>query len=188
MERGKIERKLLKTDFLFVPQKNLFKQRSRQGIKTSYWRYNKRLYKHYYDTFSQELNAGLISKETFDSKISFIPRFHAHGLRKWFISTVRENCSNLSVCVQMEGHAFPVGTDRSYVKLNPEVIKEEYFKLIPFLSFNRDVEVQVLTSEKINEYEQEISKIKKEYEQEKERLNNLEDFVKQFQQFDFDKI
>ena len=36
------------------------------------------------------------------------PRLTAHGLRKFFISTVAENIGNLRVCALMEGHAAPM--------------------------------------------------------------------------------
>ena len=187
---GVVERKLSKNDYLFASNRNLYGKRSMQGIQNSYNTYNSKLKNHHISIYNQELSSGKISKETYDMKINTIPKFNAHSLRKWFISTVRANCSNLSICVQMEGHALPITTDNSYVKFDKETIKEEYFKMMPLLSFN-NTEVKVLTSEKIKYYENELEnqrKINRQYNEKFKRLEKLETFIKNLDNFDFDKI
>lgn len=190
VENGELERGLRKSDYLFASSRNLYGKRSGQGVRTLYLIYNDKFQKHQKSILKQKLESNIISKETYDLDVKTIPRFHAHGLRKWFISTVRANCSNLSVCVQMEGHTLPVSTDKSYVQLDKELIKSEYFKIIPELSFN-NTDVKVLTSDKIKYYEDELNKQKKinqQYNEKFKKLEKLESFIKGLDDFDFDKF
>lgn len=102
-----------------------------------------------------------ISKEVHDSLLHEEPRFSPHALRKYFITTVAENVGNLRVCALMEGHAPPMGLDRNYVRISDELVKNEYLKVIPPLSF-KDVKVDFLTSKRKKELEDEIRELKEE--------------------------
>lgn len=51
-------------------------------------------------------------KQDFKSEVEKIPRFHAHGLRKFFEITIAKNCGDLRLCAIMEGHTAPLSTDQ----------------------------------------------------------------------------
>ena len=81
--------KLEKNDYLFSSRNKNFKgQINDNTITTLFVRRNKDLRKYNERLLYQEYNEGKISKETLEQKLSSIPVFHAHGLRKFFITTL----------------------------------------------------------------------------------------------------
>ena len=109
-----------------------------------------------------------------------IPKFHAHGLRKFFISTIAKNCGNLRICAIMEGHTPPIKTDSSYVDIDVQEIKEAYMAAIPDLSLE-NVDVKLYTSDVRRETEAKIHSLEntvKEKEAEvqimKDRMDTIE--------------
>lgn len=74
--------------------------------------------------------------------IGEIPVFHAHGLRKFFITTLASKRVNLRASAFLEGHAPFMQHDSSYVDSDnlEELIYEEYQRVIPALSFLKDEE------------------------------------------------
>ena len=118
-----------------------------------------------------KLHNNEISQEEYDILSEENPNFTPHALRKYFISTVAENIGNLRVSALMEGHVPPMDLDMNYVKISDDLIKEEYLKLIPSLSFE-NVEVDLLTSKRKRELEAEIKELKEENREIKENIRN----------------
>ena len=116
-----------------------------------------------------EYENGNITEEEYEAEKDDIPYFHNHGLRKYFISVLATKCPNLRVAVKLEAHKSPINTDVNYVGVTEKEIKEEYIKLIPFLSFD-NTEVNVLTDERIREYEKVIEELKESHQKEIEEL------------------
>lgn len=108
-----------------------------------------------------EYDAGKFDDYEYEKKLKEIPKITPHALRKFFISTVAENVGNLRVSALMEGHAPPMNLDVNYVQINDELIKDEYMKLIPALSFEK-VKVDLLTSQRKVELEEKIEHLEKE--------------------------
>lgn len=108
-----------------------------------------------------KLDDGEISEETYDELLSQTPKFHAHGLRKFFISTISSHVGDIRICALMEGHSSPLPTDKSYIKISDELVREAYFKVIPELSFE-NVEVDFLTSKEKVSLQEEVVRLREE--------------------------
>ena len=120
---------------------------------------------------------GEISKETYEESIETIPNFHAHGLRKFFITTLAQNRVDARISALMEGHKAPIATDSRYVGSDflRESIKEEYLRCIPDLSFE-NVEVRFLTLDERKSLEEKLADLT---EKNKAMEENIEDLVNQ---------
>ena len=135
--------KLEKNDYLFSSRNKNFKgQLNDNTITTLFVRRNKDLRKYNERLLYQEYNEGKISKETLEQKLSEIPVFHAHGLRKFFITTLAKKRVDLRASAYLEGHTPFMQHDRSYVDSDnlEDLIFEEYCRVIPALSFLKDEE------------------------------------------------
>ena len=119
----------------------------------------------------QEKNNGSINEYEYLEKIKECPTISPHALRKFFISTLAENIGNLRVCALMEGHAPPMNLDVNYVQINDGLIKDEYMKLIPALSFEK-VKVDLLTSQRKVELEEKIEHLEKENKRIRENIRD----------------
>lgn len=133
--------KLEKSDYLFTSRNKNFKgQISDQTITTLFNRKNKEFQKHKLRLLQQDLEAGLISKETYDQKASEIPVFHSYSLRKFFITTLARKRVDLRASAYLEGHKPIMTHDMSYVNSDSleDLIWNEYERVIPALSFEKD--------------------------------------------------
>ena len=97
-------------------------------------------------------NEGL-TEEEYEDEINDISKFHAHGLRAYFINTVSEECDNIKVGLAMEGHKSVVATDKHYVNLKREAVIRHYTPIIPSLSFD-DTQVRVVTDKTVEELDE----------------------------------
>ena len=153
-------------------------------MTTLFIRRNKDLRRHKERLLCQEYNDGRISKETFEQKLSEIPVFHAHGLRKFFITTLARKRVDLRASAFLEGHTPFMQHDRSYVDSDnlEDLIFEEYQRVIPALSFLKDEEDFELG--KMNhDLQIENAQLKQQKEQlEKEKQNMKEDFKREAKQ------
>ena len=173
--------KLSKDDALFGNQRHYFKGHNTQhNISDLFNKKNKKLREHRISLIEQQIKEGLLSEEDYEEELAKIPKFHAHGLRKFFISTIAKNCGNLRICAILEGHTPPIKTDQSYVDIDVQEIKEAYMVAIPDLSLE-NTEVKVYTSEIRREMEQKISSLEEEVKIKeaetkdmKDRLSNIE--------------
>lgn len=142
-EKNNMDMKLEKSDFLFSSRNKNFKgQINDNTITTLFVRRNKDLRKYKERQLYQEYNEGNMSKETLEQKLSEIPVFHAHGLRKFFITTLARKRVDLRASAFLEGHTPFMKHDHSYVDSDnlEDLIFEEYERVIPAISFLKDEE------------------------------------------------
>jgi len=93
--------------------------------------------------------------------------FHAHALRKFFISTVKHYTSDYKKSKILSGHAV-TRIEVAYEEIKKSVMKEFYMQLIPYLSI-RDTKVCTIKSEAYISLENELESEKLKYD----KLRNL---------------
>ena len=183
-EKNGTDYRLEKSDALFTSRNQNFKRPMTENTLTTLChRRNKELRKHKERLLYQEYEEGKISKETLEQKLSEIPVFHAHGLRKFFITTLARKRVDIRASALLEGHS-PIMQDKSYVDNDSleELLWGEYNRVIPALSFLKDEEDFELG--KMNhDLQIENAQLKQQKEQlEKEKLNMKEDFKREAKQ------
>lgn len=167
--------KMSKDDALFPNQRQYFKgHNTTHNLSDLFNKKNKKLKEYRINLINQQIKDGELSEEDFEEEVAKIPKFHAHGLRKFFISTIAKNCGNLRICAIMEGHTPPIKTDSSYVDIDVQEIKETYMAAIPDLSLE-NTEVKVYTSEVRREMESKISNLENELATKEKQVNNIEE-------------
>lgn len=178
-KRKGLHLKLSKNDAVFGSQKANFKEApSPKSISDRFWQKNKKLREHHINLIKEKIRKGELAEEDYDYEVEKIPKFHAHGLRKYFSSMIAKNCGNLRICTLMEGHAPPVATDSSYIDIPLDEIKEAYLSAIPDFSLE-NTETRTYTSdvrremeEKMNALEEENRALRKEKDKEVQALWN----------------
>ena len=171
-----LDLKLTKNDALFPNRNSKYKTFSKpQNLTCGLYRYKHKLNAERERVLKHRYEHGEISKETYEESISIIPNFHAHALRKFFISTLAKNRVDARISALMEGHKPPIATDGHYVDNDflKEAVKEEYMRCIPDLSFE-NVEVRFLTSEERKSLEEQIAELTEENRSIKQ---NMESYV-----------
>ena len=156
--------KITKNDPLFANRQRQFKGFLRaQHVSTNLASYKRQLNAERERVFRYKLEHGEISQETYDETVAAIPNFHAHGLRKFFITTLAKNRVDARISALMEGHKAPIATDSHYVDSDflKDAVKEEYIRCIPDLSFE-NVEVRFLTSEERKSLQEKIAELEEE--------------------------
>ena len=136
---------------------------------------NKMLYEHRKKELDDKYEKHLLSRREYHGALENIPKFHAHALRHFFTTTVRNYTTNRDVSLIMEGHTSPYKMDSHYVGKNDEmfsddVIKETYKKILDCLTFSISIDPQ--------EY-QELLIAKRNYA---EQLNVNENLQKKYEQ------
>lgn len=81
--------------------------------------------------------------------------FHAHAMRKFFISTVKHYTSDYKKGKILSGHAISK-IEIAYEEIKKDVMKEFYTQLIPYLSI-RDTKVRTVNSKEFIELENELN-------------------------------
>lgn len=182
-EKG-LDLKLTKDDGLFSSRKAFYKgPLSQRSVSDMFYKKNKKLKKHHIALIDEAIEKGDLAAEDRDKEIEKIPKFHAHGCRKFFISTISKNCGDLRLCALMEGHTTPLATDSAYVKHNVNDVKEAYMSALEDLSLE-NTEAKVYTSEIRKEMESKIEALEKENKTLREkdaetntRIDNLEKLI-----------
>jgi site-specific recombinase XerD len=174
--------KLEKSDGLFAPFTKFFtngekiKKYSSVGITHMFFRMDKKLHALEVQKYDLLLKNEKISKETYDEKIEKIPKFSAHQLRKYFISTLRNNGINLAIAYKMEGHAPQQRLDKNYVKINKQTIQDAYMTIIKELTFS-NIEVHHIKSEDYIILEKQLNKVTKELEEKKKEDKKRDELI-----------
>jgi len=176
--------KLEKSDALFSSRNQNFKGKLyRNTLTVLSYRRNQELRKHRLRLLKQDLDNGVISEETYHQKVEQIPVFHAHALRKFFITTLSRKRVDLRASALLEGHS-PIMQDKSYVdndKLD-ELLWEEYQRVIPALSFLKSEEDYEM-SKTNKELTLENAHLRNENKKlEEDKLNMKEDFKREAKQ------
>ncbi len=102
--------------------------------------------------------------------------FHCHNLRRWFRSIISEKGGiDSDVAERLIGHKLPK-TKRAYAKTDPEHLKEEYMKALPFLTINEPVNLEIM------ENSEEITRLRLEKDEEiselREKMAGMEEVLK----------
>ena len=167
---------ITKNDPLFANRQRKFKGFLRaQNVSTNIASYKNQLNAERERVLRYRYEQGEISKETYEETVATIPNFHAHGLRKFFITTLAKNRVDARISALMEGHKAPIATDSHYVDSDflKEAVKEEYIRCIPDLSFE-NVEVRFLTSEERKSLEERIAELT---EENRNMKQNMQEYV-----------
>ena len=175
-EKKGLDYEITKNDPLFGNRTfNYKRQIKAKSISVTLGRYKNTLIAERERVFKYKYEQGDISKETYEESVATIPNFHAHGLRKFFITTLAQNRVDARISALMEGHVPPIQTDSHYVNsaFLKDSIREEYMRCIPDLSFE-NVEVRFLTSEERRSLEEKIADLT---EENKSMKQNMESYV-----------
>lgn len=122
-----------------------------QGLSHIAGNLNKKLYYEEKSVLDLKKEKGEIGEIGYQKGLENIIKFHMHGLRKYFITTVGNHCGSIRVAMIMEGHVSPIATDKNYMVVDKEVVQQQYFNLIPYLSF-QDTEVHDISSKEMEKF------------------------------------
>ena len=173
-----LERKGLKLeldDALFASRNKNYKGfYSMTSLSPLFTLKNKMLFEHRKKELDKLYDEHLMSRREYRDAIENIPKFHAHALRHFFTTTVRNYTTNRDVSLIMEGHTSPYKMDSHYVGKNEEmfsddVIKETYQRIINCLTFNlkidpREYHELLLTKRNYEEQLEMTQDLQKKYE------------------------
>lgn len=177
----KLNLKISKNSYLFGSRKeNFLGKIEPQYITDTFTRKNKKLRAYNINKIDQKIANGKLSEEDRDKEIEKIPNFHAHGLRKYFITTVNKY-GDLRRCLLLEGHNQEIQTDESYIKLKKDDVKEVYLKSLHELTLE-PIEARIITDSQAEKFKQQINAVNKQLnekekviEQSKEQIEDLKD-------------
>jgi len=130
-------------------------------------RNNKMMHRATFQRIFIELNNALFFKTSENKNF-----FHAHGLRKFFISTCNHNSSDIDKVRIMSGHSSNSMVHDAYNSINVDVMKRFYTQLIPFLSV-RDTKVRTVTSDDYRRIEKEKAMMSRKIEEQEKQLETL---------------
>jgi len=118
---------------------------------------DEKLYREEIKQLKQDLKKEKISHYEYEKKKNEIPKFHAHALRSFFITTASSHSGNLRILSTMSGHRLPGKTDENYVKFDKKTIINEYMRFIKYLSFEKTKvnEITIEDKKKLIEMERE---------------------------------
>ena len=162
-----LEKKGLKLEFddaLFSSRNKSFKGfYSEASLSPLFTLKNKLLFEYRKKELDRQYREHLLSRREYREAIENIPKFHAHALRHFFTTTVRNYTTNRDVSLIMEAHTSPHKMDSHYVGKNEEmfsddVIKNTYRKIINCLTFNLKIDPREYHELKITQrnYEEQL--------------------------------
>lgn len=155
--------KMEKEDALFGNRVKQFKGHIKPGSVSNWYNVvNQRLTIERTRVLNQKLKNGEITRGKHHKLIQEAPKFHSHGLRKYFISTLRKNRVHLSAAALMEGHAPPMKNDPSYAGGLKEWIIEEYQRCYDDFNFE-DTKIDFTILHKMSYLKKRIKNLKMKY-------------------------
>ena len=164
-------------DPLFVSRETSYKKPlNRTSVSALFWHKNKIFKQNKKEQLQKQLEEQKITYKQYKDNISNIPKFHPHGLRHFFITTIRNYTTNHDISLIMEGHASPYKMDKHYIGSNEElfsdkVIQDTYEQIIPYLTFNQEIDPveyqELLLQKKVNE------ELRVEQEKQRKLLENI---------------
>lgn len=172
--------KLEYDDALFSSRKGGYKKPYKESSLSSILsRKNKILKDYKTKILKNQFNNHEISRKEYNQKLKKLPKFHAHALRHFFITTVRAYTTNRDVSLIMEAHTSPYKMDAPYVGKNEDMFSDEviiktYKSIIPYLTFDlkMDAEEYLLLRETRQQYKEQLEK-NKELESKYNELSGL---------------
>jgi integrase len=99
--------------------------------------------------------------------------FTSHQLRRFFSTTLTEHRVPYLFVQWMTGHKLP-SVPGAYNKPSLQALREEYLRVLPYITIREKVKVNLLTDDRLAEIEEKLLKEKKEKEDMKARLELLE--------------
>ena len=172
-----------KKDPLFGSRKDKYKSPPNGTSIASYWiEKNKKFREWKITQIKQQIENGEISEEDYDEAVSRIPHFHPHVCRKFFITTVSNNCGDIRVCALLEGHSDGLPNDKSYVKKSVKDIRDIYINNIHDALSLDNVETKIISDKETERLNAEIEslksenkKIKEENARKDQEINNMKE-------------
>ncbi len=145
-----------------IALKNYWAERNRVGAKTNlafttYTDIPRQIGENTFTKIFEELAAAL-GYQNGDYFIKCRP----HSLRKFFASALENAGTPKNKIEHMLGHT-PNGNDSAYFKISVEALKQMYIKFLPYLTFEKTIEVRSLDTQdakRLEELEKENEKLK----------------------------
>ena len=113
-----------------------------------------------------------ISEEDREENIKKIPKFHPHGLRKYFCTTIHKY-GDVRTCLVLEGHRSKVTTDKSYVKISKDDVEKVYNKALADLSI-APTEAKIITDSEAEELREEVKSLNRKLREKDKKIEVLE--------------
>ena len=173
-KKDNVNLKISKKDALFGARNTAYKEPiSAKSVADQWYKKNQKFKAWKISQIKQQIKNGELSEEDFDEAVEKIPKFHAHICRKFFITTVGNNCGDIRTCALLEGHSGGLPTDKSYVKKSVEDIKEIYINNIhDELSLNK-VETKIVTNKETEELNKKMEALRNENEDLKNQVKEI---------------
>lgn len=180
-----LEKRGMSLDFddgLFASRKGQYKKPySYSSMSPLFTRKNDILAKYKKKLLAEDFKRRRISRKEYNEKLKNMPRFHAHALRHFFVTTVRAYTTNRDISLIMEGHTSPYDMDKHYVGSNEEmfsddVIKSTYSEIIDYLTFGNGVDVDKYLE--LKQVERKYTNSIKKTEELEDKYNELNDLLK----------
>jgi integrase len=133
------------------------------GMSSTTRTVDKKLYDQDMKHYKMLLETNQISEEKYNEKINQIPKFHCHGFRHFFITTLGNKGVPIRLACCMEAHKPPLATDTTYVDLNKESILKAYSKIEKYVSMEDETESDL--RKKIDKLQKQLTKNKEDIEE-----------------------
>ena len=143
-----------------------------QAVTDTFHRKNAKLHEWNISQIDQKIKNKEISEEDREENIKKIPKFHPHGLRKYFCTTVHKY-GEIRTCLVLEGHRSKISTDKFYVKITKDDVERVYNKALTDLSI-APVEAKIITDSEAEELREEVKSLNKKIEEKDEKIVTLE--------------
>ncbi|MCR5026150.1 MAG: tyrosine-type recombinase/integrase [Methanobrevibacter sp.] len=156
--RDKINLKINKKYPLFGSRSHRYKKEiTPKSVGGEWSRKNKKFREWKIQQIKQKIENGELSAEDYDDEVSKIPKFHPHICRKFFSTTVSNNCGDIRVCARLEGHSDGLPNDKFYIKKSVEDIKEIYVNNIHDELCLSNIETKIVTNKKTEELNKKVA-------------------------------
>ena len=128
-----------------------------QSVTDAFTRKNVKLREWNISQIDLKIKNKEISEEDREENIKKIPKFHPHGLRKYFCNTVKKY-GDVRTCLVLEGHKSKISTDKSYIKISKDDVEKVYNKAMADLSI-APIEAKILTDSEAEELREEVKSL-----------------------------
>lgn len=174
--------KMSKSDALFASQRQKYKGKIKsKSISDQFTIKNKKFHEWKVNKIKKDVEDGKISAEDMDKEIAKIPKFHAHGCRKYFISKISIVSGNLKMIALMEGHKMPLKTDESYASFEKDDLYNIYLEAIESLTLEK-INPKLLTNKKVSELEHKLTDLEGILIEREEEIKKLKEKDGQFEE------
>lgn len=143
-----------------------------QSVTDAFTRKNVKLREWNISQIDLKIKNKEISEEDREDYIKKIPKFHPHGLRKYFCTTVNKY-GDVRTCLVLEGHRSKVITDKSYVKISKDDVEKVYNKALADLSI-APTEAKIITDSEAEELREEVKSLNRKLAEKDKKIEGLE--------------